>query len=277
MFNGGNELQDELDLNVYWADLRTYDPWGRLGWWQIDPKVDEFYDQSPYNFSFSNPIRYNDPKGDCPTCPPSQWEYDATSNGKMGEGLVESVTDAAKGLWNAVTNPFETAANVLTGLAEATSNPVGTGVAIATDMAMSFQEDPQKFTGKAVGNIMMTALTGGVAGEAKAVSSTENVVRVMSKAELNATKTTGLVRGGREGTHYATTAVSNDAKRATQRLALPQTPQVKVTLQVPKGSFSSPTKVKAANGMPGGGLERKATGKIPAKVIDEKKMKNTTN
>jgi hypothetical protein len=122
----------------------------------------------------------------------------------------------------------------------------------------------------------MTAVTAGVAAEVRAATSTENVVRVMSKAELAATKSTGLVRGGREGTHYATTPVSNDAKRATQRLALPQTPQVKVTLQVPTKAFSQPTKVKAANGMPGGGLERKATGKIPAKVIDEIKMKNTT-
>lgn len=85
-FNGGNELQDELDLNVLMADLRTYDPWGRLGWWQIDPKVDNFYDQSPYQFSFNNPIRYNDPKGDCPPGMDCQ---------AAGEGIWNAVKGAA--------------------------------------------------------------------------------------------------------------------------------------------------------------------------------------
>jgi RHS repeat-associated protein len=273
LYNAGSELQTDLGLDTYITDLRMYDPWGRLGWWQIDPKVDEFYDQSPYNFSFNNPIRYNDPKGDCPTCPASQGELDATSDGQMGAGLVESFTDAAKGAWHAVTNPVET----VTGVWNAVTNPVETVTAIKDATVQSFNENSGKFTGKVVGNVLMAAATAGVAAEVKAATSTENVVRVMSKAELSATKSTGLVRGGREGTHYATTAASNDAKRATQRLALPKPPQVKVTLQVPKGTFSQPTKVKPANGMPGGGVERKATGKIPAKVIDEKPMKNTTN
>jgi len=102
---------------------------------------------------------------------------------------------------------------------------------------------------------------------------TETVQRVMSNAELKATQDTGLVRGGREGTHYATDAANSDPLRAKQRLALPQTPEVKATLEVPKGEFSPPSKVQPANNMPGGGMERTATGKIPAKVIKVEKLK----
>src|SRR5690606_21287254 len=38
-------------------------------WWQVDPKADMFFSLTPYNYSFNDPVRYNDPEGDCPTCP----------------------------------------------------------------------------------------------------------------------------------------------------------------------------------------------------------------
>ena len=95
---------------------------------------------------------------------------------------------------------------------------------------------------------------------------TEIVERAMSRAELDATRATGLVRGGRDGTHFVSDAVNNNANRARQRLALPQTPEVKVQLEVPKGSFGPPSRVGPANGMPGGGMERTGAGQIPAIV-----------
>ena len=58
---------------------------------------------------------------------------------------------------------------------------------------------------------------------------------------------------------------------------MPQTPEVKATLKVRKGSFSKPTKVKPANDMPGGGAERTAKGNIPVEVIKVKDLKNTGN
>jgi len=88
----------------------------------------------------------------------------------------------------------------------------------------------------------------------------------MSQAELKATKETGLIRGGRDGTHFVTDSANSNAKRARQRSALPQTPEVKVTLEVPAGKFSSPSRVEPAFNMPGGGMERTATGKIKATV-----------
>ena len=59
----------DLGLNIDLTKFRVYDPaMGR--WWQVDPKADKKGQEklSPYNYSFNNPIRYNDPEGDCPEC-----------------------------------------------------------------------------------------------------------------------------------------------------------------------------------------------------------------
>src|SRR5690606_26541964 len=59
----------DLGLNVDQSKLRTYDYiTGR--WWQIDPLADEgdLVSLTPYNYSYNNPILYNDPEGDCPSC-----------------------------------------------------------------------------------------------------------------------------------------------------------------------------------------------------------------
>jgi RHS repeat-associated protein len=96
---------------------------------------------------------------------------------------------------------------------------------------------------------------------------TEVVQRWMSRAELDATRKTGLVRGGRDGTHYVTDAANSDPLRARQRLALPQTPEVRVDLEVPSGVFSAPSKIQPDFHMPGGGLERTATGPVPCRVL----------
>jgi len=67
-FNG-NELQSDFGLNVYDFNLRTYDPAiGRF--WQVDPLASHpnQIDKSPYAYGWNNPIRFNDPNGDCPDC-----------------------------------------------------------------------------------------------------------------------------------------------------------------------------------------------------------------
>jgi RHS repeat-associated protein len=67
LYNKGAERQDELDLNVDATKYRIYDP-ATDRWWQVDPLADEgdLVSLTPYNYSFNNPIRYNDPDGDCP-------------------------------------------------------------------------------------------------------------------------------------------------------------------------------------------------------------------
>lgn len=65
MFNDGAERITDLDLSLDMTKFRTYDPAvGR--WLQVDPAADQLSDFTPYNYSFNNPIRYNDPLGDCP-------------------------------------------------------------------------------------------------------------------------------------------------------------------------------------------------------------------
>lgn len=107
----------------------------------------------------------------------------------------------------------------------------------------------------------------GLRGAGAAKGGMEVVQRAMARAELEATESTGLLRGGRGGTHYASDAVNSDALRARQRLALGGTPEVRVTMEVPAGRFSAPSRVQPLNNMPGGGMERTATGNIPAKVL----------
>ena len=96
---------------------------------------------------------------------------------------------------------------------------------------------------------------------------TEIVQRWMSQAELRATEKTGLLRGGRSGTHCVSPHANSDPFRARQRLALDHTPEIRVSLEVPAGVFSRPTSVQPAFGMPGGGLEQTASGMINVKII----------
>ena len=98
---------------------------------------------------------------------------------------------------------------------------------------------------------------------------TETVQRAMSRGELEAIQNSGVLsRGGRAGPHYVSDAVNSTASRARQRLALPGTPEVRVTMDVPKGVFSSSSKVNPKFNMPGGGMERIAPGHldIPAEI-----------
>lgn len=108
----------------------------------------------------------------------------------------------------------------------------------------------------------------GVLATKGADEGTEIVHRAMSRAELEATRKTGLVRGGRSGTHYVTDSANSSVLRARQRLALPQTPELIVGLRVPGGVFGAPTHVRPNFGMPGGGLERRGTGRVPCQIVE---------
>lgn len=113
-------------------------------------------------------------------------------------------------------------------------------------------------------------------------SETEVVQRAMTRAELEATQRTGFLRGGRVGTasepHYVSDSVNTSLTRARQRLALPKEPEVRVTMEVPKGIFSSPSQVKPfelkpGQVLPGGGLERTAVGEVPVKILNVQPLK----
>ena len=65
-FNGGAELQDELlgsEQGIYSTVYRNYDP--ATGRFQgVDPLADKYAGDSPYSFSFNDPVNFNDPNGD---------------------------------------------------------------------------------------------------------------------------------------------------------------------------------------------------------------------
>jgi RHS repeat-associated protein len=60
---GGNELQDELNLNVYALGFRDYDPAiGRFN--KIDRFSEKYTNYSPYSFAGNNPVIFVDIQGD---------------------------------------------------------------------------------------------------------------------------------------------------------------------------------------------------------------------
>ena len=65
LYNEGSELQEDFGLGLYQTKFRMLDP--VLGRWiQVDPVADSLSSYTPYNSMDNNPIRYNDPNGDCP-------------------------------------------------------------------------------------------------------------------------------------------------------------------------------------------------------------------
>lgn len=84
----------DLGLNVDLSRDRVYDYLtGR--WWQLDPKAEQGGQESwsPNHFSFNNPIRYNDPFGDCPEC-------------EMADVVAATVSNVLVGAYNIFVSPF---------------------------------------------------------------------------------------------------------------------------------------------------------------------------
>ena len=226
-----------------------------------------------YAYVRNNPLTHIDPFGrDAVACP--------AGDGSCVQGYVDAGSKGAE-LFSGF---LKAQGNALIGLANLTNALVDTVVEPLTGFRFGqIEEIPMSQTeivGGVVGDVVLAAASAGGSYLEKSTGSlagkgTETVQRAMSKAELQATTDTGLLRGGRDGTHYVSDAVNNSAVRAQNRLALPTTPEVKVTLEAPTGTFSSPTRVqpfKTSGGgvLPGGGMERTATGKISVKVVKVK-------
>ncbi|KIT17881.1 RHS repeat-associated core domain-containing protein [Jannaschia aquimarina] len=229
----GQWFQAESGLHQNW--MRDYDPTtGR--YIQADPLglVDG---ASVYGYALQSPMRWTDPTGEA--IPAVVW-----FGVKVGTAFLGG-WEVGKAIGEAYLEACHSGAGI-TG---------GEAAIIAANAALE------------VSNPLGKVTTAGRFASRSVRQGTERVQRWMSRAELDATRKTGLLRGGRDGVHYVTDAANSTAKRARQRSALPQTPEVRVTLDVPAGTFSKPTRVEPNFGMPGGGLERTATGSVRVRIV----------
>ncbi|MBN8861713.1 MAG: RHS repeat-associated core domain-containing protein, partial [Sphingobacteriales bacterium] len=181
----GNEMQnrefsDGSGLEFYDFNARMYDQ--QIGrFLQIDPDIEkgEQETQSPYHFAKNNPVRYNDPDGKCPTCPPSDWEMRATENGKLGQGLVQSAKETVTGLANAVAHPI----NTLKGIGNAILHPIDTVQNVIEGVKNDFKADPTIASGKILGDVLQVAI-GGEIVKGVSKSSTVSGLGDLTKAEI---------------------------------------------------------------------------------------------
>lgn len=151
-----HERDPETGLDYRFARLYDSDLGRFLG---VDPLADTFREWSTYNYAIDNPVLYQDPDGraaSCPTCPPDNWELDATSNGEMGRGLIQSVKDMASGIYELATNPGET----IKSIGEAIQHPIQTVENITSSISNAFAENPQYASGYMLG-ASLQSLVGG--------------------------------------------------------------------------------------------------------------------
>jgi len=144
--------------------------------------------------------------------------------------------------------------------------------------AHAFQNDPSLGNGLGLAyDALATAVPflpagfGIIKNTGKAAEAAAGVFeRVVSKAELEATRETGLLRGGRAGEHFFTNSASLDAKRAQQRLGLDgplrdHRIRFKITNDV---EITGPRPAKAGqSGTPGGGREYSTTEPTEVEII----------
>jgi hypothetical protein len=197
----------------------------------------------------------------------------ACVGGGVAGGIIAAVPAAGFGALMVRGAVAEGTAGVTNRIISSGGKSFGTVEQVATDMANGAAFwGAWKGAAKALSRLATVSRAAGSGANGATSSGTEVVQRAMSRAELAATQETGLLRGGREGTHYVSDAVNSSATRAQERLALPVRPDVRVTLEVPFGKFSAPTQVQPfdvgpGQVLPGGGMERTATGQIPVVIV----------
>ena len=289
----GIELDEDLGLNAYEAYYRILDP--AIGrWWQIDPKIEEGQvNLSPYTSMANDPMKLSDPRGDVPCC----------------KEVWADIKDVGKQTWSSVKEGASAVYSGAVNVARAVNqvNPLASAVEVITgkSSASDFTEDKSRLSAVAdlsvntvmlfTGEVGMTmkgesALLRGAkletaGGESMASGNNATVYeRVMSNAELKATKGEGgvnMLRGGRKGENFFSLkgTISNDAKRAQQRLGLDgelRTHKVEFSLKNNNQIVNGPRTAKAGKtGTSGGGLEYSTNQTTPIDIKRIIPLKNT--
>jgi RHS repeat-associated protein len=306
LYNGKEMLDEDADLG--WIDygFRNYDPQiGRFP--QLDPLTDEYPELTPYQYASCDPIENIDVDGlegvsslrEVVVVGVRQAAPTGLSvTGNFLKGVGSSLWGTVTGVASAVVHPIQT----VTGIAHAVSHPIQTAKAlygVAKETYTDFQngnaDTKANILGHAVGDIAQLFIGTGeakaaikvlrstkIAKEAKLLSKSVNVYeRVMSEAELLAARNNNLLRGGREGENFFSLegTISNDAKRAQQRLGLDEklrTHKVKFTIEDEMVNITGPRTAKAGkSGTKGGGTEFSTQQKTRIKIIEVTKLKNT--
>ena len=110
-------------------------------------------------------------------------------------------------------------------------------------------------------------------GSNTSINNNKRLYRVMSEGELEAVKSTGMLRGGREGTTYFTDSYFRNANKAKSRLALPEKPSYIVEFEIKNNpNISGGTKVQPAFGEVGGGREYFTDDIVEVDIINYQKM-----
>tara|TARA_R110002050_G_scaffold175299_1_gene308206 strand:+ start:601 stop:1458 length:858 start_codon:yes stop_codon:yes gene_type:complete len=127
---GFNGMEGDDEVNGpgrnYTTKFRQYDP--RVGrWWGVDPKLEIFPWQSPYNSMDDNPMAKTDKKGDCVNCPTM------LAGGLIGTGVgLYDLTQQHGGFFNAIQKLSEGDGKAWLHLATTT----GTGVALGSGLGL---------------------------------------------------------------------------------------------------------------------------------------------
>ncbi|MBQ9200710.1 MAG: hypothetical protein IJ141_11090, partial [Lachnospiraceae bacterium] len=101
----------------------------------------------------------------------------------------------------------------------------------------------------------------------------KRIYRVMSEAELDAVKDTGMLRGGREGTTFFTDSYYKNASTAKSRLSLPEKPKYIMEFEIENNpKILGGTRVEPNFGELGGGREYFTNDLVKVKIINYQKM-----
>ena len=101
----------------------------------------------------------------------------------------------------------------------------------------------------------------------------KRIYRVMSEAELDAVKDTGMLRGGREGTTFFTDSYYKNASTAKSRLSLPEKPKYIMEFEIENNpKILGGTRVEPNFGELGGGREYFTDDVVKVKIINYQKM-----
>ncbi|MFY0255431.1 putative toxin [Chitinophaga sp. 30R24] len=159
----GIEYTNELDLDIYDAQLRNLDP--QIGRWnQIDPKIENMEAWSPYVSNYDNPIRYQDFLGDEPYGGPGISYIPVPLN-------AQEIGEAVNG---GITKTREAVGSFLGRVATATLgiiNAAGGGRTSAETLGLSGGQADQYNTATTVASYMPLPMPGGGApGESAALA-----------------------------------------------------------------------------------------------------------